>query len=283
LLKEIYMAFDSTTSITFAVPTISAYFASVPTTSVNVTLKKVEIDAVMLGASIYTLNRTLRKPLLSASVSSPIGFSLNRTIPIPTIISAFNSVGGITVNAVMRMPIAVIRASLASDTVKQTWAINTITSAHSRYTNYGFNSYCKIGDKFYGLKEDGIYELAGEFDTVTDIIDNAPVVTNTHIDAEIALPLSDFDEQQLKMCSDAFAYCRTDGELEVVVVTDEQYMVEGLSIYDDGRAGMHRKRVKIPKGLKGNSWQFIVKNVEGSDFGINAFEIMVKTLQRVMW
>lgn len=41
-------------------------------------------------------------------------------------------------------------------------AANLATSAHSRYSQYGFNSFAKFGGKHYGCKSDGIYELGGE-------------------------------------------------------------------------------------------------------------------------
>ena len=85
----------------------------------------------------------------------------------------------------------------------------------------------------------------------------------------------------MKCCSDAIVYGRCDGDIEIQFVTDEQEERDGYIIPFDDRAGMHRRRVKIPKGILGNTWQYKIKNVGGSKFDLNAFEVFLKTVQRI--
>ena len=50
-----------------------------------------------------------------------------------------------------------------------TWVINTRTNAISEYQNFAFNSFARVGRKFIGANENGLYELDGDTDDGTDI------------------------------------------------------------------------------------------------------------------
>lgn len=240
----------------------------------------ITIASTYQQSSIFDLTKIVRLPQIDFSSNISNNYTLSSLLANPSFSSSFSVSSFFSAALCTSRPTIVFSSNFTSTTSKQTWILNTITDAHSRYTNYDFNSYFKIGDKNFGVKDDGIYEITGDYDIT---LDNNLEQVYTNIEAAVALPLTNFDEQSLKMCSDAIAYCRATGDLEVVVTTDEQYVVDNLFIYHDDRPGMHRKRVKIPKGLKGNSWQYTIKNVDSSDFGINAFEVMVKTLQRITW
>lgn len=257
----------STTDIT------TAFVFTCITPSINTTI-------TATASSIFDLTRVLRLPQLDFSTSISNNYTLTSLLTNPSFFSSFSVSSFFSAALRTSRPSIVFSSNFTSTTSKQTWILNTITDAHSRYTNYDFNSYFKIGDRNFGVKDGGIYEITGDYDIT---LDNNLGQVYTNIEAAVALPLTNFDEQSLKMCSDAIAYCRATGDLEVVVTTDEQYVVDNLFIYYDDRPGMHRKRVKIPKGLKGNSWQYTIKNVDSSDFGINAFEVMVRPLQRITW
>ena len=218
-------------------------------------LKKPQLTFNMFVGGSVTVQATLPKPVFAASIDS-----------------AFNGI----VSARLRMPTLRFGAILGGTSSRATWSFNTITTAHSRYENYDFNSFFKLGSKYYGVHTNGtIYELTGDVDFGTE-------VTESIIDAEVTFPASQFGEQQNKVCSDAFVYGRSTGEMEVQLKLDEQEERTGFTVTFDDRAGMHRRRVKIPKGLKGNVWQYKLKNIDGSNFDINAFEIFVRSVQRII-
>lgn len=50
------------------------------------------------------------------------------------------------------------------------WAMNARTGAVTEYTNYEFNSFARIDNKYVGANETGLYELLGDDDAGTDII-----------------------------------------------------------------------------------------------------------------
>lgn len=304
------MAFDSTSSISLSKPVI---VFRVTDWAVNTTLSKPTlifnlnwavnselpiVTAIGYTPSAYSVSITLSKPTLSSSSVSDNLINLNYTLKKPEITFDVNI---LTTNQVAYiLPKPTVSCSLASDivahlntrlspivlsftsvltatTIKQTWVFNTITTAHSRYTNFDFNSFFKLGSNNYGINANGsLYKLTG-------LKDFAGESNEADINSEIILPATTFDEQTLKSCSDAIIYGRGDGYMEVQVVLDEQQKRTGYMMHFDNRVGMHRNRVKIPKGLKGNVWQFILKNVKGSYFDINMFEVFVKTMQRLKW
>lgn len=306
------MAFDSTSSITLSKPTFHLYVndwnlsstlplpivqfignnfivattLSLPTvvftgvTEQNFSIAiTTPLPTTQFGASASiegVLIRTMRLPQVSFLVENPLTYTSTNILPSITAVIRASSEGAYTFSNSLRNPVLSFISALTATTTKQTWVFNTITGAHSRFTNYDFNSYFKLGANYYGVASNGdIYQITGD-------VDYSGEAGEATIASEIIFPVSHYDEQQNKMCSDAFVYGRGDGDLEVVFVTDEQQERTGFYVNFDGREGMHRKRVKIPKGMLGNAWQFKLKNVDGSAFDINAFEVFVRTVQRII-
>jgi len=244
---------------------------------VNSTLPKITIVSSYNPDNLYSLSSSLKIPSISFEVTNSNIYSLSSVLPKPTVVSLL----GLDILGVVnyRLPLITVsfNTAFSATTTKQTWVFNTTTTAHSRYTNYDFNSFFKLGSTNYGINDNGdIYLLTGTKDFVGES-------NEANIDTEIIFPATTYDEQNLKSCSDAILYGRGNGEMEVQVVLDEQQARVGYSVHFDNREGMHRNRVKIPKGLKGNVWQFKLKNVDGSWFDINLFEVFVKTMQRLKW
>ena len=48
--------------------------------------------------------------------------------------------------------------------VYQTWVFTGADFKPSIYSGYNFNSYCKHGEKYYGINDEGIFELSGDSD-----------------------------------------------------------------------------------------------------------------------
>jgi len=162
--------------------------------------------------------------------------------------------------------------------LKDTWVVNTINSAHSRYTNFVYNSFFKYNNELYGSNTLGIYKLTGDIDYSGTTITNI----NPQIEAAITTPTIDFDKRQTKAVSDAYIYSRSYGDIIISVSVDEGELREGLHCHYDNREGLHRKRTKIPRGLKGSNWKFIVSNIDGSYFNIFGMDITAKTLKRTI-
>jgi hypothetical protein len=268
---------DWSTKQTLIKPEISFIWDVAESIIVNSPLPSPIITGHFNSSGQFQSNFTFKLPVLNFKVDVPINYTLTSILPkVATAFTVF-VLNDYQVNSQLYKPALNFQASLVATITNQTWVFNTITTAHSRYTNYDFNSFFKIGTKNFGINSNGgIYELTGSNDFVGES-------NEAYIQAQVDLPVSTFGEQTLKACSDAILYGRCDGEIEIQVVLDEQEARTGYVIPFDSRQGMHRNRVRIPKGLRGNVWQFKIKNRNGSHFDINAFEIFIKTLQRLKW
>jgi len=168
--------------------------------------------------------------------------------------------------------------STSIDTTKlqDTWILNPINGAHSRYTNYIFNSFFKYKDNHYGANNLGIFQLTGD-------IDYSGVTTlESDIDSFIITPTSDYDKRQKKAIDSFFIHSRAAGELLIDIIVDEDNIIEDIPVRYDNRVGLHRKRAKIPKGVQGTDFRFKIKNIDSSYFNIFNAEVSVKTLKRTV-
>ena len=64
--------------------------------------------------------------------------------------------------------IAALHVSPAGEVT--TWAVNTINNAVTEYTNYNFNSFAQMGNKYLGASRDGLFVLDGNRDGTENII-----------------------------------------------------------------------------------------------------------------
>ena len=150
----------------------------------------------------------------------------------------------------------------------RTVVLNANTGTHSRYTNTVFESLFMYAGVCYGAKAAGIYSLTGATDD------------GTLINAYITTPAPDFGSRKRKTALIIYLQGRCSGEMLVNVYSNEGDASEDLTIEFDDDAGMHRRRTKGPKGIKGTNLQFKVSNVDGLDFTISSLEATLLELQR---
>lgn len=161
-------------------------------------------------------------------------------------------------------------AASSSYSDNNTVVCNTLTTCLSTYSNFAFNSYFTKGTDIYGIKNDGVFLIGAQYDA------------GSYIQTEAVTPISSFGKQGAKACSDAFILGRFIGQIEIVVVTDEQREYSCLLTNESEREGLHRLRVKIPKGIKGSVLQYKIRNVDGNFFSINNLEVILRELQRAI-
>lgn len=101
------------------------------------------------------------------------------------------------------------------------------------------------------------------------------------VDAYVVTPATDFGSPQEKLVSYIYAHMRSTGTTVITTVTDEQQECVGNDISDDGRAGVHRRGDKRPRGLKGGTWQIKFSNVDGSDFLLRQLEVTPVSSARI--
>lgn len=111
----------------------------------------------------------------------------------------------------------------------------------SRYQHFPFKHLAKIGNEYYGLKDDGLYLLTGDYDI--DEVVNGKIVTNDE-------DLSIYNSKTI-----AYVYLNGDDDYEVQAVVDH---VEQSSF----NSGFSGRRVKLARGSKGRYWYFNVSGIK---------------------
>ncbi len=120
------------------------------------------------------------------------------------------------------------------------WAVNMGADV-SRFTNYGFNSFAKIGGKYYGAKADGVYLLEGSSD-VGQAIDVS--VLTGRLDFGTAV-LKRIENLYVGVSSNDYIYVRVDSE-------GQSYTYRAR----DKSSALQQQRVDVGKGLRSNFFEF---------------------------
>lgn len=119
------------------------------------------------------------------------------------------------------------------------WCVNLVTGGHSRYTG--------------------------------------PLDGSATVTGRVVTPSSQLGSDRAKHVPDLYLHGRLDFDLTVATMTDEQ-AERSYTLHEDGRQGMHRRRLKLARGVRGTNWQFIVS---GRGFTLSSIEIPPVVSQRV--
>lgn len=155
---------------------------------------------------------------------------------------------------------------VADSTGAEVWVVNHATGGSTRYENYDFNSYAKIGDQYYGAKNDGVYVLEGDDD------EGSP------IRASVSYGKRDFFTPKLKRLSNAYFGVSGSGRLFVKVI-----LPDGTShVYATRQAqsDLAVRRADLGKGLRANYFELELYNEEGGDFELSTVEFVSATIER---
>lgn len=151
--------------------------------------------------------------------------------------------GNLKANAAIAETVALNVAELLSgslDDLITTWVANLATSAHSRYSQYGFNSFATFEGKQYGCKSDGVYELGGA-------LDGANPVKWTVTFAE-----QDFGASNMKRFESVYVGSKATGQLVLKVINGDgtAYHYNVIPSGNEGRTS----RALVGRGLSGRYW-----------------------------
>jgi hypothetical protein len=154
------------------------------------------------------------------------------------------------------------------------WVMNTASKGVSRYSNYPFNSFMKVGDTQFAVASDGVHRLGGDDDN------------GTSIDAQIRLGLSALGTRKLKRVPECFIgmSSRDGGTLLIKVITvDELTGDKKAYVYEM----VHRpalttreNRRKFGQGLQSVDWDFEIANVDGKHFDLASIQFRPVILDR---
>lgn len=148
----------------------------------------------------------------------------------------------------------------ALDTLGKVWVVNMDTSAAWRYEGYGFSSFFKRGEAYYGVADDGIYLLEGANDA------------GSNINARIDIGSSNYGETRTKTVPSVYLAVVSEDVMVLRVEADgHEYFYEARS---SSAAELKNHRVDVGRGLSGAFWSFSVLNKNGADFDLAALEFV---------
>ncbi len=152
------------------------------------------------------------------------------------------------------------------------WVMNTDVRGLTRYTNYPFNSFARIGGKSYGAYAGGIARLDGADDM------------GQPIKAKLRLGMFDFGDRHLKSFSDVFFGMSASGQMLLkAIFVDEETGEKNMAIYKvlaRPASAARETRAKLGRGMKAVDWDFELENVDGADFDLQSIQFYPTQLTR---
>jgi hypothetical protein len=141
----------------------------------------------------------------------------------------------------------------------------------SFYQNYNFNSACPFNGGFIAAGSDGIYFLSGEDDA------------GVPIDASILLGDMNFGTDNIKTNPEMFINYSGSGSLQVSVTRDQGDETDGpYEVPEPRGTKLETNRAKIPQGLRGTYYQYLIENVNGSIVNIKNIRMKFLKSQRTI-
>lgn len=149
------------------------------------------------------------------------------------------------------------------------WVTNWDTSAASKYENYDFNSFIRVGQRYYGVRADGLYLLGGSTDNGSDIR------------ASVSVGLQRFGSDGIKRLISAYADAASSDKLQLKVSYSTARGPQEY-IYAAERANdfQRMQRFSVGRGIKANYMTFEVFNVAGCDFDLNSITVLTSDMVR---
>jgi hypothetical protein len=145
--------------------------------------------------------------------------------------------------------------------------INLSNMAVTQFCDYPFNSFCKIGEKYYGASDSGIFELTGDTDN------------GVAIDAFFELVVSDLGISNVKRIRKIYVGYEAKGDLTVTLKDNEDnsrtYTLSYLD-YDRQNGG----QINVGRDGLGRYWQVRIDNESGCYFAVDDIELLLTVLGR---
>ena len=143
------------------------------------------------------------------------------------------------------------------------WAMNTRTAAVTEYDNFAFNSFARIGNKYIGATETGLYELNGDTD------DGDPIVSR------IKSGFMQFGGVQLSRLKAAYIGMRGEGDFVLRIETGDGARYD----YAVSTRNLRTAKVHMGKGQRARYFSFELIGT-GADFDLDSIEFVPLVVQR---
>jgi hypothetical protein len=145
-----------------------------------------------------------------------------------------------------------------------TWVVNTRTEAVTEYTNYAFNSFSKLGDRYIAAGHDGLYELDGD-------TDDGELIISKMMSGYLQL-----NEKKLFGIKGAYVAIRGGGRFYLKLISGDgrEYVYELRA-----QPNLMTTKVRVGKGIKTTYMAFELVT-EGQDFDLDSIEFIPMTSGR---
>lgn len=153
------------------------------------------------------------------------------------------------------------------------WSIGTNNRQLSKYTNFPFNSFAKLGDLYLGCSSEGIFRLDGPNDD------------GEAISAKLRGAMTDMGSLGMKRNPYAYlAYSAPTGLILRTILVDEAGdQVEHVYRLTAQPTGNIREgRVKLGEGPRSVMWGWKIENVDGGELELHALQFKPVVLARKM-
>lgn len=166
------------------------------------------------------------------------------------------------IEALLQSAARAIHGLLPADSIGEAWVVNSL--GMTRYESYDYNSFAKIGDKYYGAKSDGIYLLEGRDDN------------GTAVEASVNFGNLNFGSINRKALPYLYAGVASDGNLRLKVIAD------GSTYYytvRDNTEMLKAQRFELGKGLQASYYDITLMS-DGTAFDVTDIEFFPLELKR---
>lgn len=189
---------------------------------------------------------------------------------------ALADVNGVAQAASSLMPATELAALLVSSsavavelddpaTSGTTWVLHLDVAGSTRYSNFNFNSFAKVGTRHYGANADGLFELSGDDDNGEEIV------------SEINFGNLRFGSSVRKSMRYCYVGVASNGRLVLKVEADGETYYYDVRDYDE----LHEmQRFELGRGLRAVYYNFTLQNYGGSAFDLASIEFTPIPLTR---
>lgn len=249
--------------MTLPVPTAACSGDSATLGSVGVQLPSMQLAAGVIGGIIGSVNATARaiNALVTGSASTSAVVSATLPNASARLVGSSAVFGTVTAGLPGALRADFTRRWIAA--YRLTQVMNTLTTAVTTFTGYGFNSFAEIDGKYYAVDDTGLHRVDAD-DTVK-------------IDWAMQTGQLDFGTPMQKRMSDFYIAMHADGPVTLTVSTDElgayDYTVDPKLIQT-----IKQRRSLVGKGMRGRYWQFALTGTD--DFDFDAFSMAVVDTSR---
>lgn len=144
------------------------------------------------------------------------------------------------------------------------YVINTESKGLTEYSGYPFNSFAKMGGRYYGMTPEGIRELEGADDA------GSPIA------ARLRLAMTSLGTGNMKRMIAAYLGYTSTGELRLKTITvgvDGQRQANHYRLHAQNADNPREARIKIGQGLRSVYWGFEIESIDGAAFMLDVLDL----------